>query len=683
MFIRRIFLLWVLILSSSPIMAQWRTTGFTIPNYSHNLILGDIITYSSGKLWAGSGQELWVSADDGVNWTRCGLTLQPNEHISDLSFFDANNGVVCALSRKLYTTSDGGVTWRVLRTFTGLCNTTKYIGSSKEIVVATSSTNPNSKDNLIGVTTDGGATWKDFTNLFSYYAINNIQTTPAGDIFGLGAGFPNSEMLYSNDYGATWRVTGASFDGDCYSFALDPCDVNTIYIMNEEFVTNNDNITDCIVSKDRGVTWKKNPIGPFFKFSTGSIIAPARSLLYMHRVDSGVMRSTDGGAKWINISGPNGVSDSRTITSKGNDSLFVMDENGEIWFSPNSGGVPYPPLPKNGVTLSQNSLFSTDSLFLCDSIKLSVHLLTGGCVFSNIISEQIIGSAAGDYTITTHSSSGLSGDDSLIINFLPSAIGLRPATYQVTLDNGTVLSLSLLGFGKPQIPLALKSPSLVIEDTIGGETIVPVTVIGLDQPQSVEMTITYNTRNLVYQGSTSIGGTSLDLLPIINTGFAKIRIPANDLRLDTVSAFAHFFVYADTVNLSSVLFDSLRVLDPLLGCRYVVASNGASASLTNIADPSGCGVVTISDFLRYHKVPGFSIVPNPSTGPFMISTNMSLGTVSISVSDALGSIRKTETAQLSHIRSAHIDLSGFPSGVYYVRIMTNELSTTLPIIIQK
>ena len=225
-------------------------------------------------------------------------------------------------------------------------------------MVATSSTNPNGKDNLIGVTTDGGATWKDFTNLFSYFAINNIQTTPAGDLFGLGAGFPYSEMLYSNDYGSTWRVTGASFDGDCYSFALDPCDVNTIYVMNEEFVTNNDNITDCIVSKDHGVTWKKNPIGPSFKFSTGSIIAPTRSLLYMHRVDNGVMRSINGGVNWVGIGGPNGVSDSRTITSKGYDTLFVMDENGEIWLSPNSGGVPYPAFPKPGVTLSQNSLFS-------------------------------------------------------------------------------------------------------------------------------------------------------------------------------------------------------------------------------------------------------------------------------------------------------------------------------------
>ena len=664
-------------------MAQWQTTGFTIPNYNHNLILGDIITYSGGKLWAGSGQELWVSVNDGANWTRCGLTLRPNEHISDISFFDANNGIVCALSNKLFSTSDGGVTWRVLRSFTDLCNTAKFIGSTKQIVVATSSTNPQNKNNLIGVTTDGGATWKDFTNLSSYFAINELQTTPAGDLFGLGAGFPFSEMLYSNDFGATWRVTGASFDGDCYSFALDPCDVNTIYVMNEEFVTPNDDIADCFVSKDHGATWRKNAIGPRFKFSTGSIIAPTRNLLYMHRVDNGVMRSTDGGINWFEIGGPNGVSDSRTITSKGNDSLFVMDENGEIWFSPNSGGVPYSPLPKSGVTLSQNSLFLTDSLFICDSIKLSVHILTGDCNFSNIVSEQIIGTAAGDYTITTHPSSRLSSDDSLVITFLPSVIGDRPAQYQVTLDNGKVLNVSLLGFGKSPIPLTLKSASLVVVDTIGGEAIVPVTVAGLDKPQSVEMTITYDTRNLVYQGTTSLAGTPLDLLPITNTGFAKIRIPANELQLDMVSAYSHFLVYVDTIDLSSVLFDSLKLLDTLLGCRYLVTGNGTSASLTNITSSSVCGVVTISGFLRYHKVPGFSIVPNPSNGSFTISTTLSLGDVKISVTDALGNIRKTESAQLTHTRNTLIDLTGFPSGVYYVRITTNDFSTTLPVVIQK
>jgi hypothetical protein len=294
-----------------------------------------------------------------------------------------------------------------------------------------------------------------------------------------------------------------------------------------------------------------------------------------------------------------------------------------------------------------------------------------------ITSVQITGVDASDYTVETPFPNPLTGDDSAIVVFKPKTIGSTDATYTITLADGRTITIKLNGVGKPPKPLTMTSSTSVLIDTLGEEISIPVSVLGLDKPTAVSLTVFYDPLNLDYKGATSLSGLPLDIPGGASPGVSRVLIPASEINLTGNSAITKFRVFADSQQVSTVRFELLTVVDSTVSCAYTTDTK----SLTSVIVPSGCGISTISYFMHHNKIPGFTITPNPNSGTVILTTTLPVGGSTIDILDELGNIRGAFERDLK--TSTTFDISSLPSGLYFIRVNASGLVKSLPIILQK
>jgi hypothetical protein len=87
----------------------------------------------------------------------------------------------------------------------------------------------------------------------------------------------------------------------------------------------------------------------------------------------------------------------------------------------------------------------------------------GPCAINSVLSDTIIGAAAGDYIIIKHAPNLLSGKDSVTISFQPSGKGARDAFYQITLKDGTTFVIRLAGSGTDPGKDLYSTPTVLFE----------------------------------------------------------------------------------------------------------------------------------------------------------------------------------------------------------------------------
>jgi hypothetical protein len=291
--------------------------------------------------------------------------------------------------------------------------------------------------------------------------------------------------------------------------------------------------------------------------------------------------------------------------------------------------------------------------------------------------EKITGDAAADYSIMKKMPDSLSRDNAVTIRFAPLAAGLRTARYEAVTDDGKRVSVDLLGNGRPSVPLEFAAIKELSTDTVGGDASIPIRINGLDKAETVELSVSFD-RNLEYRGTTSLSGVRLDVAGTTTKNYSRIRIPAAEIRLNDISAYSNFSVFADTEMVSRVSLDSLVVLSAQAACQYITDTRTQAL----VTGPSGCSIPTLSGFLRYGKMPKLEIYPNPTTGIFTIRADEPLGVVSIEISDKLGVIRGTWGLSLEH-GGAKIEASQLASGTYFVRVIAGGFTSVLPLVIEK
>ncbi|MFI5264688.1 MAG: hypothetical protein ACHQM6_09250, partial [Candidatus Kapaibacterium sp.] len=122
---------------------------------------------------------------------------------------------------------------------------------------------------------------------------------------------------------------------------------------------------------------------------------------------------------------------------------------------------------KNTIQIPDATVFSSDSLILCDSTEFTVHIFISGCGALHITSQSLGGNGAGDYTVLSQPADSLSGDNILRIRFHPSAFGKRNATYTIIYDDGRSSTISLEGTGiKGSTKVTLSQVSLFANDSL-------------------------------------------------------------------------------------------------------------------------------------------------------------------------------------------------------------------------
>lgn len=325
---------------------------------------------------------------------------------------------------------------------------------------------------------------------------------------------------------------------------------------------------------------------------------------------------------------------------------------------------------KNGnytITATPAQLFERDSLFTCEQSEHTADITLVGCSFLRANSQTITGNGASDYTLLTQANDSLLSSNTIRIRFNPSTFGSRDAIYTLTLSDGNTVTIPLRGTGRESRAVSFTSTPSLSTVYVGGDVHVPITITGLAQPETIELDLVFGGKNLRYDGSTSVGGATLDVPGTTTPTSSRIRIPVSELRLGEVTAHANFTVYVDSVEESFATLSGLSIPSQIVQCQYTTSGS----SMTVITGPDGCGITIISDFLRYGTKPELRIFPNPTKGALTIASSNVLENVTLEVIDNAGHI------VMKDVRSGKSDkftmnVGELGSGAYRIRIKTQD-----------
>ena len=303
-------------------------------------------------------------------------------------------------------------------------------------------------------------------------------------------------------------------------------------------------------------------------------------------------------------------------------------------------------------TYAPSQLFDKDTIQCANTTTKTIVLNSSGCIPPQIASHALAGSDAASYTITSLDK------DSIIVEFISQHPGPQPAQLLLTLSNGTVDTVYLLGTGAAPHSLSLTSQNQST-DTIGGDISVPITIAGLAKPEDVDLVLHFDS-SLKYHGSFDASNAKLDILNEQGPGRSKLTI--KNVTPGTVAAWARFTVFSDSNEHPQVTFDSVQVLTASSPCEYLLPDK-VTATIT---PPSGCGIPIISKLMQGEPF-RFSIRPNPTTGQLTVESPQNIGDVSVTVFDALGIQRLVANTTIHSGVPIKIELPG-SDGMYYVRI---------------
>jgi photosystem II stability/assembly factor-like uncharacterized protein len=651
----------VLVLHESDSRAQWSIAAPAVLGAQSPQ--AGAITYRNGLLWAGT-TALWLSADIGTTWTKRSPTLFNGDGIRDVNFYDANTGLVGTENGIIYETRDQGRTWVDIhhaQSCSGVC----FVGSTSYIMVATGG------GGSIDCSSDGGNTW--YVSKLDNF-VTGVIPIIGGSAVALSGSSGGASIFITTDYGATWVRKNGKIDFDTYSFAIDPCSTDRVYAVNEEGSTISNGLSEIYITNDGGQSWQSKASQKRIYYS-GSI-SIASNAIYCQTINSGIVRSTDFGANWSTINGPSAPYDTRLVCAVDDNLIIAADQNGNIWRTNNSGGDTV----RGSVRFTRLSvlpadLFSGDTLLPCDPpVTRGVRIEAVFCNSPSVLSQKILGADSLDYKLVHAAPKTLTGVDSVIIEFNPLDSGARHGLFEMMLEDSTIIDIPLGGFGRGASRILLSAIG-GSTDTIGGTVYVPILLKGATSVPSVEFVVHYDTAPVVYIGSFSRTGIRLDIANEFWPGRSKLHADRSANSTDTIIGYSIFAGYPITGPCTSVGFDSLSIQDSLAPCAFIP---GGIANV-QICFPFGCGVATISEFMRYHKAPTLSAFPNPTPGFVTLSSNISLEGSIIQVVDCLGTIRFSSMA-IQKDSSTQLDLSRLPQGRYFVRVISSEGPRSISIV---
>jgi len=321
-----------LLFSTVSANAQWTNVA---PNLLGNQSFQmSCITHQSGIVWAGT-KEVFMSSDFGITWTKRTPPIKSNDVVRHINFFDAMIGIVGTDKGEVYLTRDQGITWTMIRLVSSAA-CSAFLGSPDNIIIAGHTSGE------MTVTRDGGATWT-VTTVGTYTpAVKALLGSSAVALKGYRPAVGNSELhlMKTTDYGTTWTELPGVMDFDTYSFDVDPCDPQFVYVINEDGSVTRDFMAQIYRSTDGGNTWivsDQQPIPGSTEYYSGSIWLTGNAI-FVQTVANGIMRSTDKGLSWTNIGGPSAMFDTRLVCAMNANLVFAADNNGSIWRTQNSGG---------------------------------------------------------------------------------------------------------------------------------------------------------------------------------------------------------------------------------------------------------------------------------------------------------------------------------------------------------
>jgi photosystem II stability/assembly factor-like uncharacterized protein len=428
-------LLGAALLLTADVSAQWTNISQgKITPAPRNAGFGGAMCWRDGNLWYGWDYQLWVTSDFGATWTSRFSNL-PTSIITDIDFFDANNGVI-ANTLGVYRTTNGGASWTRINAASGTnnCTSVKFVRNAQQIV-ATYQLGP------VIYTGNGGGTWQTITPAAGIY--NNVQTRRDGEIAVIiGTQSPNkvSRIATTTNNGGSWQYTNTGIDFDSWTFGLDSCSRDVMAVVNEATYAINDNVSSIFMTVNGGVTWLEQQMVNSKNTYSGHVSIAKGSVMFVQRMIGGILRSNDDGQTWVNIGGPNTKAETRIICAVSKDTVFAADSNGAVWLTTNSGNKPVNYSARASISFMPDTLFKGTSVQICDSLTATIRL-NNTCSPANLLTTIINGPYANDYSVLFAST------DSIVILFKPRQKGSRPASIDLSFDVNIPLTVPLGGSG--------------------------------------------------------------------------------------------------------------------------------------------------------------------------------------------------------------------------------------------
>ncbi|MBS1903185.1 MAG: hypothetical protein JSS75_05725 [Bacteroidetes bacterium] len=319
------------------------------------------LCYIDGDIWAGVRDSITVSHDSGKTWVRLPSPLGTTTEVRDFYFADKMHGLLSTSGQGVLQTTDGGMTWTNILAGDGNFWMSRYNGSLDTIHTVENT------NGVLYTSYNGGKTWRQ-DSLGRWISCIAITTTGTLYVFAQKPvnGISKGWVIHSSDKGRTWSPRGAITDGDCFTLSVDSCDSKRLYLLNEDWATTSDGLSQVYLSTDGGGTWTptdSNP-APFF---SGSMVSTTYGL-FAGGAFRGVSRSTDRGLHWKYIGGPSSANDSHNLVAIDENILFMLDTVGSLWRTTNSGGDSVSSIVPNAyIRLSSDRIIK-------DSSNIVVHL---------------------------------------------------------------------------------------------------------------------------------------------------------------------------------------------------------------------------------------------------------------------------------------------------------------------
>ncbi len=304
----------------------------------------DVVYYGTGEQhYSGDsfyGDGLYRSTDGGATWVKIASAASVGSYIARVSVNAADpNVLMVASNRGLVRSTDAGATWSV-RLFGGWANDLVQDPANPGVAYT-------SLDGVgVHKTTDGGATWSRLGGGLpgSGYRRINLALAPS-DPLVLYASFvaPNGAlfgMYRTTDGGATWALLAATpnylgtqgWYDNC--LAVDPANPNVCYAGG--VFPYNASVRGVIKTTDGGASWTDITAG------AGGQVHPDQHVLVFGPDgtlwlgnDGGVWKSTNGGTGWINRNHGLGVTQFYTLglhPSSASRVLGGTQDNGTLEF---------------------------------------------------------------------------------------------------------------------------------------------------------------------------------------------------------------------------------------------------------------------------------------------------------------------------------------------------------------
>jgi photosystem II stability/assembly factor-like uncharacterized protein len=411
---------------------------------------------------------IYRTSDGGKTWKKMQTPNGTHGAVTDIFMQTPLIGYasVYGLNQTLWKTTDGGATW--LNFTIGGVNSSNTAGgtcvyaTSKSIVFTQWPADGFAP--LGGISVDGGLTFKQIFSGGNKEQSNGIDFTD--DLHGVVTIGPMKKDFainyYTSDGGLSWQ--SSNYLGESWG-VYGVKGTSSFISAGEGSQVDQPSI---LVSDDYGVTWRavftfQNFTNPY----TGHV-AGAGSRVYVQTEDAstnvGFYRSDDVGMTWHGVGGPSNGRDTRfCVTGCLGEVVYAFDGQGNVYKTTDGGDGTLETANPQPLTMLVDTLsFQTSA---CNALTLTLPYLNSTCTESFLDSVSIIGDSANVFSVAGPSgiSIAANGEDSLFVTYqqlFASSDTAELVLHTHSLSNAVDIFVHLGGTNISGKPLAIGTDSL-------------------------------------------------------------------------------------------------------------------------------------------------------------------------------------------------------------------------------